>query len=91
MADFEDALSMPCSDCFVTYMHAGLEYPDGSYANADTGMWLHHLLVYNLNRTDTTCPKAPQRAFASGNERTVLDLTLGGYVAFVRAWNPDVT
>lgn len=24
---------LPCTDCLITYLHAGLEYPDGSYAN----------------------------------------------------------
>jgi hypothetical protein len=70
-------------------MRAGLAYPDGRYANADTGMWLHHVVMYNLNRTDTTCPEGPQRAFASGNERSDVDLTMGGYVARTSWWRGD--
>jgi hypothetical protein len=80
MAEFESALFMPCSDCGITHIRADLEYPNGSYANADTGMWLHHTVFYNMNRTDTTCSKWPERIFASGNERTPADLTLNEYV-----------
>jgi hypothetical protein len=81
MAAFEDrSMTMPCSDCLITYIHAGLEYPNASYANVDTGMWLHHAVIYNANRRDTSCPQAPERVFASGNERTPADLTANGFV-----------
>jgi hypothetical protein len=79
MADFRGRnITMPCKDCFITYMHAGLEYPNGSYANSDTGMWLHHTVLVDTSRNDTVCPKTANRFFASGNERTVFDLTLNG-------------
>jgi hypothetical protein len=34
------AIEKPCSDeCTILRQQAGLEYPDGSNANIDTGMW----------------------------------------------------
>jgi hypothetical protein len=29
----------PCSDCYITAIQLGLEYPDGRVANVDTGAW----------------------------------------------------
>ncbi len=61
-------------------MQAGLEYEDGSYANADTGMWLHHVVLFNSEKKDTLCPEnLPERFFASGNERTEANLCANGY------------
>lgn len=72
---------LPCHGCLITWMQAGLEFADGSYANANTGMWLHHTVLVNRGRSDVkSCRPSPQRFFASGNERTVLDLTLNGSV-----------
>ncbi|KAJ9495183.1 hypothetical protein H2202_009433 [Exophiala xenobiotica] len=58
----------------------GLEYTNGTVANPDTGMWLHHGVMVNINRTDSVCgPRAyGQRFFASGNERTAVDFSAGG-------------
>jgi hypothetical protein len=33
----------PCEECTIIGMNAGLEYPDGTNANIDTGLWLHHV------------------------------------------------
>lgn len=65
----------------ITWMRASLVYPDGKEANADTGMLLHHAVALNRGRKDTVCGKSPvppQRFFASGNERTVVDLGING-------------
>jgi hypothetical protein len=35
----------PCDDCMIIGINAGLEYPDGTNANVDTGMWLHHVSI----------------------------------------------
>lgn len=69
----------PCADCLITWMQAALEYSDGSQANANTGLWLHHTLLINTKEHDTLeCSKSGQRFFASGNERTVADICLSG-------------
>jgi stress up-regulated protein Nod 19 len=38
-------------------MEAGLEYADGTNANINEGMWLHHLVLFNMGpgREDATC------------------------------------
>lgn len=72
--------AMPCQDCLITAALPNLEFEDGTTANANTSMSLHHTVLFNLNRTDATCETFPERFLAAGNERTPLDLTLGGYV-----------
>lgn len=69
----------PCSDCMILSMHAGLEYLDGSDAMLGDGMMLHHAVFQNLHRLDPMCKeKRHERFFASGDERTLVDLTFGG-------------
>jgi hypothetical protein len=64
-------------------MQAGLEYLDGKDASVEEGMWLHHTVLHNDARTALhNCNKSNrrQRFFASGNERTAVDLSSNGYV-----------
>jgi hypothetical protein len=70
----------PCADCLVTWIQAGLEYPNGTVANADTGLWLHHTVFSNTKRTAIICPRAGlgDSFFASGNERTAVDICVNG-------------
>ncbi|KAK1764551.1 hypothetical protein QBC33DRAFT_496991 [Phialemonium atrogriseum] len=70
--------AMPCQDCLIMAALSNLEFEDGTTANANTSMSLHHTVLFNLNRTDATCETFPERFMAAGNERTPLDLTLGG-------------
>lgn len=74
------AVTPPCIDCLVTFLQAGLEYLNGTTADASNGMWLHHTVWVNLNREDGTCGNRTHgdRFFASGNERTPVDLSVGG-------------
>jgi hypothetical protein len=77
MKEFNELdVEKPCNNCLITSLQAGLEYPNGTYANANTGMWLHHIVTYDFARKDMACPDLPYRFFASGNERTPLDLTV---------------
>lgn len=79
MKDFQIGnITKPCSNCLITFMEAGLQYPNGTYANSNTGMWLHHTVLYNLNRSDAVCTKSPDRFFASGNERTPINICVNG-------------
>jgi hypothetical protein len=77
---FQRPTPLPCTQCVITWMNMGLEYTNGTVANSDTGMWLHHGVMVNINRTDSVCgPRAyGQRFFASGNERTAVDFSAGG-------------
>jgi hypothetical protein len=81
MRDFEyPNVTIGCKDCTITYIQAGLEYPNGTYANANTSLWLHHVLLYNLNNLDTVCGnnEPGERFFASGNERSPVSLCING-------------
>jgi hypothetical protein len=71
------SLAKPCSNCFLLEFQPELVYADGTPANLDTGMMLHHAVLFSAGRQDPTCgPEEPfpgklgQRFFASGNERT---------------------
>lgn len=70
----------PCNDCFVTWIQAGLEYPDGTEANADTGLWLHHIVTADLRKAPLTCPVHLEgdRFFSSGNERGAHNICANG-------------
>jgi hypothetical protein len=78
-------VAKPCGNCWITGMTPDLEYADGSNANVDTGVMLHHFVLTNQDRTDATCGGTPlgqlgERFFASGNERTPMKLPSGyGY------------
>jgi hypothetical protein len=71
------SLPKPCTNCFLQEFQPDLVYADGTSANLDSGMMLHHAVMFSAGRPDPTCgPNEPfpgklgQRFFASGNERT---------------------
>jgi hypothetical protein len=71
----------PCGEageCTIIGMVSGLEYPDGKNANIDSGLWLHHMVLFNVGpgRADATCKSSPISlphmlvgSSASGSER----------------------
>jgi hypothetical protein len=65
----------PCEECYLGAFQGGLEYEDGSEANVDTGMYLHHFVLVNNNKPDWLCGLRtgsmfrPQYVYNSGNER----------------------
>ena len=74
------SVELPCTDCLLTFIQAGLEYPDGTEATAENGMWLHHTVFSNTMRKSLTCPESRggDRFFASGNEKTAMDICNSG-------------
>lgn len=62
----------------ITFFQADLGFEDGSYANAASGMWLHHMVLMNLDEPNVVCPSQPDPIFASGNERTPADVCVHG-------------
>ncbi|ERS98074.1 uncharacterized protein SPSK_06397 [Sporothrix schenckii 1099-18] len=88
MATFQRPALVPCVDCYITGFSFDVRYGDGpngsagAIANVDTGIYLHHGVLVNLNRSDTTCDKlggaSIQRMFGAGNERGYIDLTSNG-------------
>ena len=89
------SLPKPCSNCFLLEFQPELVYADGTPANLDTGMMLHHAVLFSAGRQDPTCgPEQPfpgklgQRFFASGNERTPGLFPPGfGYYADAGNWS----
>jgi hypothetical protein len=89
------AVPRPCGDCYVTTFKPELKYADGSVANADTGLWLHHFQFYVFGRTDPSCA-APfpinllgEHIFGGGNERTRARFPAGAgvKVGALDTWN----
>jgi hypothetical protein len=65
----------PCDECYLGAFQGGLEYEDGTEANVNTGMYLHHFVLVNRNKPDWLCGLRtgglfrPQWIYNSGNER----------------------
>jgi hypothetical protein len=85
----------PCGDCYITTFKPQLKYTDGTVANTDTGLWLHHFQIYVLGRTDPSCA-APspynllgEHIFGGGNERTRARFPAGAgvKVGALDTWN----
>jgi hypothetical protein len=83
---FLPSAPMPCTDCYLTGAKYDLVFDDGKQANLDSGVMLHHLVVFNSGAQDATCGAGTpmgqlgERFFAAGNERTSGDLPEGfGY------------
>jgi len=82
-------IQKPCNECVILKQWAGLEYPDGSVANVNNGLWLHHMVhfVEGPTRWDPVCYKTgslphvdvllsvtkAERSYFCGNERTPFD------------------
>ncbi|KAF2196985.1 hypothetical protein GQ43DRAFT_227980 [Delitschia confertaspora ATCC 74209] len=71
-------IAKPCTECFVTAMHAYLRTPSSpstkqkSYNlyTTTSGLWLHHIIFFNLGRPDPVCARMEgERFFGGGNER----------------------
>lgn len=63
-------ITKPCTNCFITAMHATLQDMDGKELFTDSGMWLHHIIWFNRGKVDYVCPQmAGERFYGGGNER----------------------
>ncbi|KAK0727752.1 hypothetical protein B0T26DRAFT_606462, partial [Lasiosphaeria miniovina] len=70
---------MPCYGCLVTGYVPDLKFSDdGTSANANKNMWLHHIGLMNLNRSAATCTHWPESISVNGNERSPFDFTIKG-------------
>ncbi|KAM7224124.1 hypothetical protein V8F06_000597 [Rhypophila decipiens] len=78
MKTFAVLIPPPCTDCYITHVQADLQYPNGTSANVNTGMWLHHVVVSNLSKNGPVCPIFGDFVFASGNERTPVNICVNG-------------
>jgi hypothetical protein len=73
--DLKLTTTRPCTDCYITSAKPQLKYRDGTVANTDTGLWLHHFALFNSGAVDVRCGTAPQQLlgeifFNGSNERT---------------------
>ncbi len=75
----------PCTNCWITDMVPSLVYTgdanqaDGTVANLNNDMMMHHFVLLHGGRTDLGCPGGLQsslgeRFFAAGNERSQMHL-----------------
>jgi hypothetical protein len=90
-------IAKPCTGCTIIGMTPDLVYENGSKANITEGPMLHHAMftAQSSGKSDVTCAgKGPgllgERFFASGNERTPIDLTslpYGYKVNSSETWN----
>jgi hypothetical protein len=74
-------IAKPCTGCTLIGVTPDLVYTDGTRATISTGPMLHHAMfaAQSTGKSDVTCPgKGPgllgERFFASGDERTAVDL-----------------
>ena len=69
----------PEADGFVVRIDPNLRLEDGSIPAVDV-IHLHHGVWLNLGARDATTPRAPERFFAAGEEKTITQLPAGyGY------------
>jgi hypothetical protein len=73
-------IAKPCTSCTIIGVTPDLVYSNGSEANIATGPMLHHAVFLDQAKSDVTCGSSGpgllgQRFFASGNERTAVDLS----------------
>ncbi len=80
---FTPDVPKPCENCFITSIEPRLVYEDGTRADMNTGVMMHHLLISEPAQTDVTCGRTDglgavgRRFFASGDERTTVRLPEG--------------
>jgi hypothetical protein len=68
-------IEKPCTNCYITAAAPQLKYLDGTVANTDTGLWLHHFALFSSGGLDATCSLTAvqllgERFFVGANERT---------------------
>lgn len=75
-------IEKPCKDCTLISVTPDLVYNGGEEANIENGPILHHVVFFasSASKEDVTCGESGpgalgERFFASGNERTAVDLT----------------
>ncbi len=77
MKNFFQQVGPGCRNCSITGMRAQLVDRRNRVQNWNTGVMLHHMVMFNEARQDLTCPAGPfwkERFFAAGNERTPMRL-----------------
>jgi hypothetical protein len=69
----------PCQDCLITWLQVDLTYPNGTSADANTGLWLQCANLTNAAKDDPLgCLPLGEPFFAMGNEYTTVDFSSNG-------------
>lgn len=92
LADYP--VTKPCSNCYITSIAPNLVFEDGTTANMNNMVMLHHVVNMNYSKPDITCNPGfsnminllglaaggNERFYAAGNERTIATMPSGyGY------------
>jgi hypothetical protein len=81
------SIPAPCTDCRITDMVPNLVFTNGSTANMQDGLLLHHFVIFNPAQQGIGCPIS-EPFFGAGNERSHLHLpTPYGYHNTSANWN----
>jgi hypothetical protein len=81
------SVTPPCTNCRITDMVPNLVFTNGSTANMQDGLLLHHFVIFNPAQTGIGCPIS-EPFFGAGNERTHLHLPSPyGYHNSSASWN----
>src|SRR5687768_7817110 len=67
------SIDAPCTNCRITDMVPNLVFTNGSTANIQDGLMLHHFVIFNPAQTGIGCPIS-EPFFGAGNERSQLHL-----------------
>jgi hypothetical protein len=98
--DIDFNITKPCTGCDIIAITPELVYAEGTEANLSTGPMLHHFLfaATGNGKRDLVCGSSGsgalgERFFASGNERTAIDVSSIPYGYHVASsgeqWNMD--
>jgi hypothetical protein len=77
----------PCTNCAITDMMPELVFGDGTTANMQQGLLLHHVVFFNPGAQGISCPTS-EPFWGAGNERSPLHLpTPYGYENHSANWS----
>jgi hypothetical protein len=80
-------IDAPCTNCRITDMVPNLVFTNGSTANIQDGLMLHHFVIFNPAQQGIGCPIS-EPFFGAGNERSQLHLPSPyGYHNSSATWN----
>ena len=81
------SVTPPCTNCGITDMVPNLVFANGTTANLQDGLMLHHFVIFNPAQQGLGCPIS-EPFFGAGNERTHLHLPSPyAYVNSASSWN----
>ena len=78
------SITLPCTDCIITWMQADLQYTNGTTANANTGLWLHHTVMWNnAQQSETVSTRRSPKRQHHRHLLHRLESLIGSHVLFI--------